>query len=303
MARRRTEGEVRIYEDPRDNLTVDVENALLQERASQLRSEDSQIALLWNVFRSLQKLDPRLWLPRFILHSRAEPKAPPHVRDLLDSSTLEATRFHWWRRLDLPPSRHEWLREQACNASLPLEHYPARFVAEKKQEIARLLRDELPLEDRVEIPLCIETPAWMLVVLAVYKGNLRQNTRYDAHRDELLRVLDAGTWAAREAGKKFLSLVVYTDPRTFNTETKRLVDLYRGHGEMLTARLPHRQDHDVVDMAAQTLGELRWRDIGGLLLDAKEEQRIGLFDLAVIDELIKYLARKDLGFNLFRRLK
>ncbi len=55
--------------------------------------------------------------------------------------------------------------------------------------------------------------------------------------------------------------------------------------------------------AAKNVGELRWRSLGALLLDAKDEERIGLFDVAVLDELIKYLARKDVGFNLFRRLK
>lgn len=303
MGRRRTEGEVRIYDDPRDNLTVDVENVLVRERASQLRSEDSQIALLWNVFRSLEKLDPSVWLPRLVLHAFSKRASSPPLRTLGEAADLGATRFHWWRRHELPPSRHTWLHDQASNATLSLEHYPARYLPEKKQEIARLLRDDLPLEDRVEIPLCIETPGWMLGILAVYKGNLRQNTRYDAHRDELLRVLDAGTWAACAAGKKFLSLVIYTDPRTYNTETKRLVDLYRGHPDVLATRLPHRQDRENLDAAALTIGELRWRELGALLLDAKEEKRIGLFDLAVLDELIKYMARKDLGFNLFRRLK
>ncbi len=60
MERRHPSSEPRIFEDHRDNLTVDVQNVLVEERASQLRSEDSQCALLWNVFRSLQKLDARL---------------------------------------------------------------------------------------------------------------------------------------------------------------------------------------------------------------------------------------------------
>jgi hypothetical protein len=189
------------------------------------------------------------------------------------------------------------------NGSLDLQHYPARYLPEKKAEAARLLGDDLPLEERVEMPLVLETPGWQLGVLAAYKGNLRQNTRFDAKRDELLRVLDAGTHAAAAAQKKFLCLVLYTDARTYNTETKRLVDLYRGHGDTLAARLPHRQDTKSLHEAARNLGELRWRDLGGVLLDAKDEERIGLFDLAVLDELIKFLARKDVGFNLLRRLK
>ncbi len=225
------------------------------------------------------------------------------MRGLLAPSLVAELQFHWWRRYDLPPSRHEWLHEQAANAALDLQHYPARYLPEKKAEVARLLQGGLPLEERVEVPLVLETPGWQLGVLAAYKGNLRLNTRFDAKRDELLRVLDAGTHAAAAVDKKFLCIVLYTDPRTYNTETKRLVDLYRGQAETLVARLPHRHDSKLLHEAARNLGELRWRELGGVLLDTKDEERIGLFDLAVLDELIKYLARKDVGFNLLRRLK
>ena len=303
MERRHDRSAPRVFDDHRDNLTVDVQNLLVQERASQLKSEDSQIALLWNVFRSLQNLDARLWLPRLVLQALGAKRKDARLRGLLAPSQLVTPIFHWWHRFELPRSRHEWLSDQACNATLDLTHYPACYVPEKKAEAQQLLRDGLPLEERVEVPLVIETPAWWLAIEAVYKGNLRQNTRFDARRDELLRLLDAGSHAAAAAGKTLISLVLYTDARTYNTETKRLVDLYRGHSDALVARAPHRQDRAALAASAQLLGELRWRDLGGMLLDAKEEERIGLFDLAVLDEIIKYLARKDVGFNLLRRLK
>ena len=302
MPHRRTDGQSRDHDDPRDNLTVDVQNALIQERASQVCSEDSSVAMLWNVFRSLQKLEAALWLPRVLTHALGWKKDSRQAAAL--SATLRAgVEFHWWRRYDVPPSRQAWLHTQALNANLDLTHYPARYLPEKKQEIARNLETGLPLEERVEVPLCIETRDWVLGVFAVYKDNLRQHTRYDARRDDLVRMLDAGTWDAQASGKRFLSLVVYADARTYNTETKRLIDLYHANGGFLVARLPYRTDVDVLQQAALHLGELRWRTLGALLLDAKDEERIGLFDVAVLDELIKYLARKDIGFNLFRRLK
>ncbi len=302
MQRRRTENQARRHEDPRDNLTVDVQNALIQERASQICSEDSQIAMLWNVFRSLQKLEPSLWLPRVLTHALGWKQGSRHAATLRETCNGRVD-FHWWKRYEIPPGRHQWLHARALNADLDLTHYPARYLPEKKKEVARNLEMDLPLEERLEVPLTIETDQFIVGVLAVYKGNLRQNTCYDAHRDELVRLIDAGTWHAREAGKRFLSLIVYTDARTYNTETKRLIDLYRDNGGLLATRLPHRNDVDVLHDAAKNVGELRWRSLGALLLDAKDEERIGLFDVAVLDELIKYLARKDVGFNLFRRLK
>lgn len=303
MERRQVQGSPRVFQDHRDNLTVDVENVLVQERAAQLRSEDSPCALLWNTFRSLQKLDTRLWLPRILLHGLGLKKGSPRLRSLVRPSHLGEAQFRWWHRFDLPESRHEWLRDQVSQASLDLQHYPVRYLTEKKAEALRMLQEGLPLEERVEVPLLVETPSWLLGIFAVYRGNLRLNTRFDAKRDNLLRLLDAGSHAASSGGKKFLSLVIYTDPRTYNTETKQLVDQYRGRVDLLAARLPHRTDRDVLREAARGLGEMRWRDLGGILLDIKDEERMGLFDATILDELIKYLARKDVGFNLLRRLK
>lgn len=302
MQRRRGRRRTRVHDNPTDNLNVDVHNVLIQERAAQLRCEDSQVALIWNVFRSLQKLEPTLWLARLLTQALGWRTDSEPARQAT-SAARHGLDFHWWRRLEVPPGRQEWLHTQATNGNLDLTHYPARYLPEKKCEVTRNLETDVPLEERLEVPLCIESNDWVLGVLAVYKGNLRQNTHYDAHRDELVRLVDAGTWHAHELGKRFMSLVVYTDPRTYNTETKRLVDLYRDNGGLLVARLPHRRDVDTLQEAARHIGELRWRSIGGLLLDAKDEERIGIFDLAVLDELIKYLARKDVGFNLFRRVK
>ena len=300
----RTESGIRVFDDHRDNLTVDVENALLRDRAAQLRSEDSSAAMLWNVFRSLERIDARVWVPRLLLHAldargtestRGTALASPH--------NLAHLSMAWWQRFDVPPSRNEWLRDAALNASLHLEHYPARYLREKKDEIRRRLEMDLPLEDPVEVHLCLETPEWLLGLLGVYRDNLRLNTRYDAQRDDVARLLDAGSHTASARGKRFIGVVVYNDGRTYNSETVNLVERYRNHPEHLRAQLPHRTDTDVLHDAAALLGVLRWRDVGTLLLDAKDEERIGLFDRAVLDEIVKYLARKDVGFNFFRRLK
>lgn len=300
----RLEGGCHVFDDHRDNLTVDVENALVQERAAQLRSEDSHAAMLWNVFRSLERIDTRVWLPRLLRHAfESHEPAPRDWHELVSPYNLESITATWWQRYDVPPSRHEWLRDAALNANLNLDHYPARYLREKKDEVRRRLDMELPLEDPVEIHLSLEAPDWLLGLLAVYRGNLRQNTRYDATRDDVIRLLDAGSYAAQARHKRFIGVVVLNDPRTYNSETARLVERYRDHPEQLRAQLPHRTDVDVLADCATLLCTLRWREIGALLLDAKDEHHIGLFDRAVLDEIVKYLARKDVGFNFFRRLK
>jgi hypothetical protein len=302
--RRSSRGDVRIFEDHRDNLTVDVQSDLVLEHAAEMRSEHSEAALLWNVFRALQKIDPAVWLPRLVSHAvKGLESAPESAAVLASRPNLAEAAFHWWRRLDVPESRQAWLREAAANACLHLEHYAPRSVPEKKSEVQRRLLADLPFEDPIEIPLCIETPAWTLAVEAVYKGNLRRHIAYDALRDHVLRILDAGSHAAAARGRRLFTLVVCTDTRVLNVETARLVERYRGKPERLAEALPHRTDAAVLRQAAGGLGLLRWKDLGSLLIEAKDEERLGAFDAAALDELIKFLGRKDIGFNFFRRVK
>src|SRR5205823_7070799 len=58
---------VRIADDFRDNLIIDrYDPVFVGMRASKikhLRSENSEDAVTWNVFRSLRQIDPASWLP------------------------------------------------------------------------------------------------------------------------------------------------------------------------------------------------------------------------------------------------
>jgi hypothetical protein len=69
---------VRLAGDFRDNLIIDRYDPLfLAMRAgkrSHMRSENSEDAVTWNVFRTLRQIDPTAWLPA--LASRGLPKQP-----------------------------------------------------------------------------------------------------------------------------------------------------------------------------------------------------------------------------------
>jgi hypothetical protein len=67
---KRTTGGVFVADDFRDNLIVDrydnVFAVMRGEKINHLRSENSEDVLTWNVFRSLHKVNPSLWLPVFL---------------------------------------------------------------------------------------------------------------------------------------------------------------------------------------------------------------------------------------------
>ncbi len=80
---------VRVTADFRDNLIIDrYDPVFVSMRASKvkhLRSENSEDAVTWNVFRSLRQIDPAAWLPELI--RRGLPTVP-NVSDDRASVTL-----------------------------------------------------------------------------------------------------------------------------------------------------------------------------------------------------------------------
>jgi len=87
---------VLIYEDFRDNLILDrydpVFSSMRGSKLSQLKSENSEDALTWNVFRSLCKLDPVRWFPWLFT------KAFSHSFEYPDDSMI----VHLWRAVSPP---------------------------------------------------------------------------------------------------------------------------------------------------------------------------------------------------------
>jgi hypothetical protein len=95
----RSKSGVRLYDDFRDNLIIDryhPDLAVMRgSKRDMLRSENSEDALTWNVFRSLVQIDPGFWLP--LLRAKAFPDAQP-----VSPSGIVTT--HLWKEVHPPPS-------------------------------------------------------------------------------------------------------------------------------------------------------------------------------------------------------
>jgi hypothetical protein len=94
----RSAGGVFLFEDFRDNLIIDrYDVGFLSMRGAKtdsMRSENSEDALTWNVFRSLAQVDPTFWLPR--LFRRA------FDRD--DDLRAHSVGVKLWQRVQPPPA-------------------------------------------------------------------------------------------------------------------------------------------------------------------------------------------------------
>ena len=76
-----TKSGVRISDDFRDNLLVDRYDPVLAtmpaRKLKHIRSENSEDAVTWNVFRSLRQIDPTVWLPELARHGLQGTEPPP----------------------------------------------------------------------------------------------------------------------------------------------------------------------------------------------------------------------------------
>lgn len=90
---------VRLYDDFRDNLIIDRYHpdlaAMRGSKRDRLRSENSEDALTWNVFKSLGQIDPSFWLP--LLRAKAFPTDEP-------ASEPQIVTTHLWMEVHPPPS-------------------------------------------------------------------------------------------------------------------------------------------------------------------------------------------------------
>jgi len=101
---------VRLSDDFRDNLIIDCYHPELAtmrgSNRNRFRSEHSEDALTWNVFRSLAQVDPAFWLP--LLHRKALPDAP-----LVPSPRIVT--LHLWRTIEAPPALRLHQRDEGLS--------------------------------------------------------------------------------------------------------------------------------------------------------------------------------------------
>src|SRR3954467_8287287 len=91
-------GGVFLFEDFRDNLIIDRYDvgflAMRGSKADSMRSENSEDALTWNVFRSLAQVDPSFWLPRLFRDAFG--------REL--EARAQSVGVRLWQRVQPPPA-------------------------------------------------------------------------------------------------------------------------------------------------------------------------------------------------------
>jgi hypothetical protein len=174
---------VKVFVDFKDNLIVDPNDSTITGQArnwrygrgivkglSYLGSENSEDAMMWNVFKTLEKTNPKNWFSKIF---------PQIILDKDEQFIDPMLRF--WDKY-LPPL---------------LRSFP---------------------EGETHIDLSIETSNKLIFIEAKYKGDISKNTKHDPNRDQIIKNIDVGTWAAKRKAKEFHFILVTLRTNTYSID-------------------------------------------------------------------------------------
>lgn len=135
---------VRIAEDFRDNLIIDrydpVFASMRAGKLEHLRSENSEDAVTWNVFRSLRQLEPQAWLPTLLRVG-----LPGVTASLTDPIAV-----HLWKTISPPPSLVVLGQEGDSEIDVIIEHPGwVWFIEAKYQSDISTRTTTRPMRDQV----------------------------------------------------------------------------------------------------------------------------------------------------------
>jgi len=174
---------VKVFVYFKDNLIVDPDDPIIARQAriwrygrgivkglSYLGSENSEDAMTWNVFKTLEKSNPECWFSEIF---------PQIILDKDEQFIDPMLKF--WDKF-FPPL---------------LRSFP---------------------EGSTQIDLTIETSNKLIFIEAKYKADISKNTPHDPNRDQIIRNIDVGSWAAKKRAKEFYFILLTLKTNTYSID-------------------------------------------------------------------------------------
>lgn len=108
----------------------------------------------------------------------------------------------------------------------------------------------------------------LVLVEAKYRSDVSERTTYDETRDQVIRLIDIGSWYARQEGLQdrdtghYNSFVVVLQYGDAQTNAEEVVDRYRGNPEAIERALHYRSDLTTADYRrlSRSVAFVRWPD-------------------------------------------
>ena len=107
-----------------------------------------------------------------------------------------------------------------------------------------------------------------MLIEAKYKSGASEGTKYDVERDQLIRLLDVGSWYAspenpqNDSGGHVPSYVIVLQYGDASINAEEVVSRYAGRPEAIQRALPYRTDLTTEDFRrlSRSVAFVRWPD-------------------------------------------
>lgn len=101
----------------------------------------------------------------------------------------------------------------------------------------------------------------VVLVEAKYRSDVSERTKYDSSRDQVIRLIDVGSWYARQNGYAYSYVIVlqYGDAKS---NAEEVIRRYAGNPEAIQEALPYRTDLTEADYQrlSHSVAFVRWPD-------------------------------------------
>ena len=253
-----------IYEDFRDNLLLDKYDPILQSMRSKktehLRSENSEDAITWNVFKSLQQINPVYWYPELI------------------SKGMNHTRF-------------------PLNKQIHANQVPNKLQIKLWQSIKppEALLKQGTAEGTTEVDVVIECEEFVWFIEAKYKSDISTGTTHDKERNQILRNIDVGSNYAE--GRDFYFSLLILDDKSSSKGIAAVEKYSRELTEDVSQFEDHLKHRTVGLSNLQGLTVFYWRDLAAIFkscMDQTEDE----FEKMIATRVFNWLGDKEIHIEL-----
>jgi hypothetical protein len=239
---------VKVFVDFKDNLIVDPDNPQIARQArnwrygsgivkglSCLGSEDSEDAITWNVFKTLEKSNPKRWFSELF----------PQVILEKDEQFIDPVLRFWDKYF--PPL---------------LRPFP---------------------EGETHVDLTVETSNKLIFIEAKYKADISKNTPHDPNRDQIIKIIDVGSWAAKKRSKTFFFILLTLKTNTYSID--KLNDYKSNPSNIVDKIGSYRKDIKDYVTLCENIHVLYWDQILTSLQNIQSANKTGLNYKNLIDYL------------------
>jgi hypothetical protein len=114
-------------------------------------------------------------------------------------------------------------------------------------------------EGETHVDLTIETSHKLIFVEAKYKSDISRSTKHDPNRDQIIRNIDVGTWAAKKRAKAFYFILLTLKTNTFSID--RLLHYKSDPSNIIEAIGSYRKDITDYAVLCDNIHVMYWDQI------------------------------------------